>query len=1393
MLLAAFFLISFVNPMAFAAEAQNVARGKTAVADSQETTNFNAAKAVDGDTSSKASRWASAADATGDRDGGPHWIYVDLEQSRTISTVRLYWEQRKAKGYKIQVAAGDTAPAADSDQWVTVYSQEGHPSALNETLTIDNPQEGRFVRLYIDANTFADPDGGVAWGTVSLFEIELFEGAPALSMDEVANAISVTQPALGDDTLQYEAPSSEEYEITYNGTDYEQVIDSELGIHTPLVETEVQVSFKVTNKANPTDYVFKELPVLVPGEFEKAEGDNAAPVVVPELRQWKGGAGEFVPTGRVVYSDASLERVASELASDYTDLFGSKIVTVAGAEAGVGDILLTLNGAAALGEEGYDLSVTDKVVVDATTATGAYWGTRTILQALKSGDSKIPQGTARDYPLYEVRGFMLDVGRKTFTLDYLKQVVKQMAWYKLNDFHVHLNDNYIWVEEYTDDTVDQAYSGFRLESDIKEGGNGGLNKADLTNTDVWYSKADFRSFIKDSRALGVNIVPEFDMPAHSLAFTKVRPDLRTPKNLTHRGNDHLDLANKYSESFDFATDVWDEYLTGGDPVFDQQTTVHIGADEFEADGNAYRTFVNDLFGHVENTGRTARVWGSLTHIKGDVQVSGVAENGERRQMNLWSTGWAHMKPMYDLGFGLINTQDGAFYIVPNATYYGDYLDPARIYNHEMNSYGGHRIPAGDPQMYGATFAVWNDMIGKRDNGMSEFDIYDRFNTIMGAFGAATWGKGANDAATVQANVRALGDAPATNFAYDVATNDEGEIAHYIWNDASDVAGMQADAALSEGAELAEVDGKSVLSLSTASSYASTGIGTVGLGNNLRVKVKRMSDAEEQVLFESDYGQIKAVQKGTGNVGISRENRDYSFNYKLPVGEWVELEFKNEQNFTTLYVDGELIQKIGVEGRGKLKATSMFPVERIGSKQNGFVGFIDDVRLGTDKEFASTMKLDRLMITARGVLAQNQDDDLAALIDNGQKIIDMFDPAAADIDTAVAALTEYLSNAEYEVADYSRVDALIAAIPSDLSRYTDKSVDQLRAVIEQIEANRGLPKELQSNVDAFEQSLLNARAALVEKDADALVVDNLTASASSEETNQESSPASAAVDGDPGTFWHTKWSNGAAPGPHWIDLELPTPQEVTGITYMPRGDGNINGALMEYRVDVKTADGDYETVAQGNVDTVNTTQRIVFDTPVKNATNVRLHYVQSKGDFATAGEIKVHATLPAASEQDLAQLVSEAEALDPDLYTPETWAAVSAALGAAKDNPGDIDAAANNLRSALLALTAKQPDPSEPSEPVDPSEPSGPSTPTDPTNPTDPTDPTDPSEPSNPSEPTSKPTDTSTTSTTQSPTTPQNSGHQNLAKTGVEIAALAILGLALGALGFSAITLRRRRG
>ena len=158
-----------------------------------------------------------------------------------------------------------------------------------------------------------------------------------------------------------------------------------------------------------------------------------------------------------------------------------------------------------------------------------------------------------------------------------------------------------------------------------------------------------------------------------------------------------------------------------------------------------------------------------------------------------------------------------------------------------------------------------------------------------------------------------------------------------------------DLVAGKNAAIEDVDGKKALKLNGGESFASVkddALTTVGLGNDLRVKVKRTSaSVDPQVLFESDYGSIMAVQESTGKVGFTRENRAYSFNYTLPVNEWVELEIKNKFEQASLYVNGTLVDTLGdgetVEGK-QLKATLMLPVQRIGSTVRAFEGYVDDV-------------------------------------------------------------------------------------------------------------------------------------------------------------------------------------------------------------------------------------------------------------------------------------------------------------------------------------------------------------------------------------------------------------------------------------------------------------------
>lgn len=170
---------------------------------------------------------------------------------------------------------------------------------------------------------------------------------------------------------------------------------------------------------------------------------------------------------------------------------------------------------------------------------------QTILQMYKLDTAGFPVGQMRDYPRFEVRGFMWDVARKPVSLDMMKNVTRTMRYYKMNDFQVHLSDNLIFLEDYgAEENQWQAYSAFRLQTDV-------ANAEGETPTAKDYSitKDQMRDFIQSERALGMNIVPEIDMPAHAVAFTKVWPELgvhntrvTTAGNTTRSAIDHLDVT-----------------------------------------------------------------------------------------------------------------------------------------------------------------------------------------------------------------------------------------------------------------------------------------------------------------------------------------------------------------------------------------------------------------------------------------------------------------------------------------------------------------------------------------------------------------------------------------------------------------------------------------------------------------------------------------------------------------------------------------------------------------------------------------------------------------------------------------------------------------------------------
>ncbi len=461
------------------------------------------------------------------------------------------------------------------------------------------------------------------------------------------------------------------YTLEFMGADYEQVIGDDGTVYDNIQDKTVTVGYRVYKEGQWAESPAFVLEVPAVGNTG-AGGSNAKPAVIPELAEWRGGEDNFAAAdgARIVVNPADAEALgaaASEFARDYQEITGMRAAVLQGGEADLQprDIYLALTASGGgLDKEGYLCTIEDRIALVGEDPVGIYWGTRTLLQILKQTGGTIPQGVIRDYPKYEVRGFGIDVGRQTISLATLEEIAKNMAWYKMNDLHVHLNDNEILGYSGKVDSVENAltaYSGFRLESSIQND-----EGKKLTNEDMFYTKDGFRDFIQSFRTLGMNIVPEIDTPAHSLAITKVFPEYAF--TFDPSAVDQVDLSKP--GAVELMKSIFGEYLEGDDPVFDQDTTVHIGMDEYYGGGEGYRQYANELLGLLN--GRTARVWGSLSRMAGSTKVP-----TENVQLNIWHTMWANPQQMYNEGYGLINSQNGSLYIIPGGGW--DYLENEDIY------------------------------------------------------------------------------------------------------------------------------------------------------------------------------------------------------------------------------------------------------------------------------------------------------------------------------------------------------------------------------------------------------------------------------------------------------------------------------------------------------------------------------------------------------------------------------------------------------------------------------------------------------------------------------------------------------------------------------------------
>lgn len=289
-----------------------------------------------------------------------------------------------------------------------------------------------------------------------------------------------------------------------------------------------------------------------------------------------------------------LESSSAELLS-IADYFNHKVNPALGYSLEVkeqGDIQFSLINNPDLGNEGYHLKVEKRqITIEANQPAGIFYGVQTLLQMLPKEirsqqvqhdvEWAIAGADITDKPQFPWRGLMLDVSRHWFTKEEVMRFIDELAEYKMNVFHWHLTDDQGWrieIKSLPNLTAKGAWRAKRVgqwwqrepQQPDEEATYGG-----------YYTQEDIKDVLAYAKQRYVRVIPEIDVPGHSLATLVAYPELacmKAPKyvNVGNKfyGEDENTLCAGKEETFEFLDKVFTEVAA----LFPDEY-IHVGGDE----------------------------------------------------------------------------------------------------------------------------------------------------------------------------------------------------------------------------------------------------------------------------------------------------------------------------------------------------------------------------------------------------------------------------------------------------------------------------------------------------------------------------------------------------------------------------------------------------------------------------------------------------------------------------------------------------------------------------------------------------------------------------------------------------------------------------------------------
>jgi len=250
------------------------------------------------------------------------------------------------------------------------------------------------------------------------------------------------------------------------------------------------------------------------------------------------------------------------------------------------------------------ISNNNQTIVYGCSENGLFYGIQTLIQLIpetKSQLLQIPAVEITDYPRFDYRGMHLDVSRHFFDVAFVKQYIDYLALHKMNYFHWHLTDDHGWrieIKKYPKLTEIGAWRNGSiiglwpgkgnenikyhvLPTEVKITPKDAVLKTDGVKHGGYYTQEEIKEVIDYAAKRYITIIPEIEMPAHSMALLAAYPELGTEPNKKYEVAQTWGMMNKYNnvlQASDTTFKFLENVLTEVMDLF-PSPYIHIGGDE----------------------------------------------------------------------------------------------------------------------------------------------------------------------------------------------------------------------------------------------------------------------------------------------------------------------------------------------------------------------------------------------------------------------------------------------------------------------------------------------------------------------------------------------------------------------------------------------------------------------------------------------------------------------------------------------------------------------------------------------------------------------------------------------------------------------------------------------